>query len=143
MADPEALAELLAERECAKLVRKYARLADGDDVDSFVELFTPGGVWGRADGTVIKGREAIRSAYASRPRRGASRHQLLGVSVEFVGAGTAEGVSTALVVKSEGSSSKQVHILSYVDRFEQSDDGRWLIAARSSELLATHTMVVS
>jgi ketosteroid isomerase-like protein len=143
MADPEALAEMFAERECAKLLRKYARLADGDDVDGFVELFTPGGVWGRADGTAIEGREAIRSAYSSRPRRGASRHQLLGVSVEFIGARRAEGVSTALVVKSEGSSSKQVHILSYVDRFEQSDDGRWLIASRSSELLATHTMVES
>jgi uncharacterized protein (TIGR02246 family) len=143
MADPEALAEMVAERECAKLVRKYARLADGDDVDSFVELFTPGGVWGRADGTTIEGREAIRTAYASRPRRGASRHQMLGVSVEFIGAGRAEGTSTALVVKSEGSGSKNVHILCYVDRFEQSDDGRWLIAARSSELLATHTMVES
>ena len=143
MADPEALAEMLAERECAKLVGKYARLADGNDVDGFVALFTPGAVWGRADGTAIEGREAIRNAYASRPPRGASRHQLLGVSVEFLGAGRAEGVSTALVVKSDGSKSKQVHILSYVDRFEQSDDGRWLIAARSSELLATHTMVES
>jgi hypothetical protein len=65
---------------------------------------------------------------------------MLGVSVEFIGAGRAEGMSTALVVKSEGSGSKQVHILGYVDRFEQSDDGRWMIAARSSELLATHTM---
>jgi uncharacterized protein (TIGR02246 family) len=143
MADPGALAEMLAERECAKLVRKYARLADGDDVDGFVGLFTADGVWGRADGTAIEGREAIRRAYSSRPRRGPSRHQLLGVSVEFIGAGRAEGVSTALVVKSEGSGGKQVHVLSYADRYEQSDDGRWLIAARSSEVLATHIMVES
>jgi uncharacterized protein (TIGR02246 family) len=141
MADPEALAEMVAERECAKLVRKYARLADGDDVDGFVDLFTPSGVWVRPDGTAIEGRDAIRRAYSSRPRPGASRHQLLGVSVELVGAGRAEGLSTALVVKSEGSGSKRVHILSYVDRFEQAEDGRWLIATRSSELLASHTMV--
>jgi ketosteroid isomerase-like protein len=143
MADSEALAEVLAERACAKLVRRYARLADGNDVDGFVALFTPGAVWGRADGTAIEGCEAIRKAYDSRPQPGSSRHQLLGVSVEFIGAGRAEGVSTALVVKPHGPKSKQVHVLCYVDRFEQSDDGRWLIAVRSSELLATHTMVES
>jgi uncharacterized protein (TIGR02246 family) len=137
-ADP-LLQLLLDERACAHLIQRYGVLADGDDVESFVDLFTPDAIWQRADGATFRGHEQIRSVYTGRPASGFSCHLICNISVSL--AGTQATVhSNAVVLKSSGMSMPcttppAIAMASYVDHLQRCEDGLWRIAQRSASML--------
>lgn len=135
----ELLQSLLDERACASVVQRYGTLADGDDVDSFVDLFTPDAVWQRADGNVYCGHEQIRTVFAGRSAGGFSCHLICNVMVSLSG-NKATAQSAAVVLKSSVAGkpctiTPAVAMASYVDSLIRCYDGRWRIAKRYSSLL--------
>lgn len=136
MTDVSALEALLAERECAGLVRRYAELADGHDPDAFAQLFTSDGSWGRGEAGAICGHEEIRRAYAGRERLAGSRHLVLDVAVKLLDSGTAEVHSSAFVLKPAGQPGRLDRFLvAYRDSMARGADGVWRISQRQTTLL--------
>jgi len=132
-----------AEWECTKVIHSYAAAADGDDAEAFVRLFTPDGLWERPDGSVQRGHEQIRAAYAARPRSGFSRHIVAGVLVNVLELRRARASSLAIVLRAPGSHELPlrkvpgIHIVTYEDQLLCSEEGSWQIAHRTGKVLMT------
>lgn len=93
----DALQRLLIEDACRQLVLRAAAAADGHDADGLAALFAPDGVLQRPTGDPLHGREAIRAAYAARPRSRLTRHLVTNTRVEVESAGAARAHSLVLL----------------------------------------------
>ncbi len=130
------LARLLAERACLRLMTGYCTHLDAWEVDTFLELFIPDGVWRRTAPrpTIdLAGREAIRAFFHKRPTHSLSRHLILNPVVDILDADTARGVCVGLVVRGDATGTLPVPmrgvelIVEYRHRFVRTAEG-WRIA---------------
>ena len=89
----DALARLLIERACERLIVDYARFVDFGEASRIAELFTEDGVW-ESEGLRMEGRSAIREGFARREgvRRRVSRHACTNVAVDVISADEARGL---------------------------------------------------
>lgn len=65
---------------CERLLLQLAHLTDHGPHDAIAELFTDDGEFDR-DGTVVRGRQALRDMYAKRPASLMTRHMVSNVMV--------------------------------------------------------------
>lgn len=138
MTDSDASVALRDERECTRLVHRYAELADSHDVDAFVALFDPVGRWGRADGTEIVGHAAIRQGYAQRAGPAGSRHVVLAATPERTSENDIRLRSAALVFRPAAPNGNELvmHVVEYIDSMVREAGGRWCIARRVTRVVA-------
>lgn len=93
----DALQRLLIEDACRQLVLRAAAAADAHDADGLALLFAPDGVLQRPGGEPLNGREAIRAAYAARPRSRITRHLVTNTRVSVESAARARAHSLVLL----------------------------------------------
>lgn len=74
----------LAEFACHKLVLRAAEYIDNQDYVAFAALFTPNGELLRPGAELLIGREAIVTAYRTRPADRITRHMITNIRVELV-----------------------------------------------------------
>ncbi|HWI86431.1 MAG TPA: nuclear transport factor 2 family protein [Sphingomonas sp.] len=119
------------EHACAQLVNRYANLNDAGQWDSLIELFVEDARMSRpsAPDDWIKGREAIRAAFRSRPAR-MSRHLWTNIVIDAVDAREARGECALALFMPD----QPVKIGSFTDRFVKTDQG-WKFAERRGSLL--------
>jgi uncharacterized protein (TIGR02246 family) len=124
-----------AEDELAvrNLIARVARLADGDDVDAYVDLFTPDGSW-EMPGSTRRGHDDIRAGSIARRESGqvgsgaATRH-VVTTSVVAVDGDTAEAASTFQFFVDTTTTPRLSMIGTYQDHFVRTDAG-WKLARR-------------
>jgi uncharacterized protein (TIGR02246 family) len=99
----DALARLLAERACERLVTEYCHLVDHGEAARIAELFTEDGVWSSPENTMT-GREAIARGFARRQANTArmSRHVCGNVLIDVTGADQATGVCYLTLYRHDG-----------------------------------------
>jgi 3-phenylpropionate/cinnamic acid dioxygenase small subunit len=125
-----------AEDELAvrNLIAKVARRADGDDVDAYVELFTPDARWEMPGATRI-GHDDIRAGSIARRESGqigpgaASRHVVTTIVVTLDG-DTADAESTFQFFVDTTTTPTLSMIGTYQDHFVRTDAG-WKLARRT------------
>jgi uncharacterized protein (TIGR02246 family) len=88
------LETMLAERECERLVYRYAWLVDSGEAAGIADLFTEDGVWAAGDGEPMRGREGILRGFTRRQgiTRRQSRHVMTNVLIDITGPDTATGI---------------------------------------------------
>lgn len=93
-----ALARLLDERACERLVLDYAVLNDASDWDAVAALYVPEGRMSRptAPDAFIEGRSAILAAFRARPPR-TTRHVCANIRVTLIDSATAQIASQILL----------------------------------------------
>lgn len=93
-----ALARLLDERACERLVLDYAALNDAGDWDAVAALYVPEGRMSRptAPDAFIEGRDAILAAFRARPPR-TTRHVCANIRVTLVEPARAQVASQILL----------------------------------------------
>lgn len=93
-----ALARLLDERACERLVLDYAALNDASDWDAVAALYVPEGRMSRptAPDAFIEGRSAILAAFRARPPR-TTRHVCANIRVTLIDSATAQIASQILL----------------------------------------------
>jgi ketosteroid isomerase-like protein len=127
-----------AEDELAvrNLIAKVARLADGDDVDAYVDLFTPEAAW-EMPGAAVHGHDEIRAGSIERRKAGlvgsgaATRH-VVTTSVVTVDGDTAGAESTFQFFVDTTTMPRLSMIGTYQDHFVRTDAG-WKLARRIIE----------
>jgi len=137
MADErDALTTLLAERACERLLIEFVRRLDLGDPGSVADLFTPGGIWEWPAGArTIRGRDELRSYFASRPADRMSRRLCTNILVEVDSPTRARATSYLVTYRVDGYSGAMVpppapaNVGHYEDAFE-CHDGTWLLARR-------------
>lgn len=69
MTSPDSLQQLLIERECQRLIHRYAYLNDAREFEALVDLFTEDAILYRpsAPTHALQGRAAILAAFGTRP----------------------------------------------------------------------------
>lgn len=84
---------MLAERECERLVYRYAWLVDSGEAARVADLFTDDGVWAAGEGEPMRGRDGIRAGFTARQAitRRQSRHVMTNVLIDVTGPDTASG----------------------------------------------------
>ncbi len=135
--DDERLEALDMQVACADLVNRYAQAVNEHDVETFVGLFAPDGVWSRP-GMTMESRAQIRAFIAQMfvPER-AVRHVNGGVTVDRVGHGEARARSITCVFDAERISGGQAvmrapaYLAEYDDQIVRID-GVWLIQRRTT-----------
>jgi uncharacterized protein (TIGR02246 family) len=82
-----------AERECERLVYRYAWLVDSGQAAGIADLFTEDGTWAAGGGKPMRGRDGIREGFAERQAvtRRQSRHVMTNVLIHLTGPDTASG----------------------------------------------------
>ena len=129
------LRHMLMEWSCVKAMHRYTAAVDGDDIDLFLDAFTPDGVWER-DGTILRGHEELRDFYLGRPRGDFSRHLMSNIRVEVLDQEHARAISSAIVFKAARPASlplktlPQTLLSHYEDKLRCCADGQWRIARR-------------
>jgi ketosteroid isomerase-like protein len=93
----DALQRLLIEDDCRNLVLRAATLADAHDAAGFAALFAADAVLQRPNAAPLAGREAIREAYAQRPRSRLTRHLVTNTRITVESATQARGHSLVLL----------------------------------------------
>ena len=95
------LDQLVAERDCLRLMSDYCRHLDSRDEDAFVRLFTETAVFTKATAPVYEdqGHEAIRARVRMRPPSILSRHLMLNHIIDVDGPSSARGVAVGMVVR--------------------------------------------
>ncbi|MDF2638489.1 MAG: hypothetical protein K0R64_1473 [Novosphingobium lindaniclasticum] len=114
------------EHDCARLIARYANRNDAADWVAVASLYAADGRMARptAPDDWIVGREAILTAFQSRPAR-ATRHICSNVEITVVDGDTALGESAMLLFTGEGSPK----VGSFLDRFVRTGEG-WRFAER-------------
>jgi hypothetical protein len=81
----DALTQLLAERECERLIVQYCRLVDFGQAAEIADLFCQDGEWQGVD-LHLRGRDEIRAWFTEREQltRRVSRHICTNVAIELV-----------------------------------------------------------
>ena len=82
-----------AERDCERLVYRYAWLVDSGEAAAIADLFTVDGVWAAGTGEPMRGRDGIREGFTARQAvaRRQSRHVMTNVLIDVTGPDTATG----------------------------------------------------
>jgi uncharacterized protein (TIGR02246 family) len=134
-----------AERECSRLMVRSLRLFDARDWDGYAQLFTPDGLFVRANepDAPLKGREAIAAALSARPAARLTRHLCSNIEIEVRDATHAEGRCYLLLYAADASApagtgghrADEVQRLGeYHDLYVRTAEG-WRIARRSGRLI--------
>ncbi|KOG33233.1 nuclear transport factor 2 family protein [Streptomyces resistomycificus] len=131
--------QLLDERACERLLIDFVHRLDLGEPGSVAELFTEDGSWQWPDGDrLIKGREALRRYFGSRPADRLSRRLLSNILVTVTSPGTATAISYFTTYRVDGHDGgadpippgPPVQVGHYEDSFRKSPDGTWLLATR-------------
>jgi hypothetical protein len=139
--DPmDPMERLLAERACERLITDFVHRLDLGEPSSVAELFTEDGVWQwPEDGRLVKGRDALRAYFGSRPGDRLSRRTMSNVLVTVVSPDAAEAVSYFTTYRVDGydggmvPAGPPVQVGHYEDTFHRAD-GAWLLASRTLHL---------
>ncbi|MFI0819330.1 nuclear transport factor 2 family protein [Streptomyces sp. NPDC021098] len=131
---------LLAERACERLIVEFLRRLDLGDPGTVAELFTAEGIWEWPAGErVVRGREALREYFASRPPDRLSRRVCSNVLVTVDSTEAARATSYFATYRVDGyrggivPSRPPVNVGHYEDAFRRVE-GRWLLASRTTHL---------
>jgi ketosteroid isomerase-like protein len=127
----DALANLLAERACERLILNYAARNDAGDWDGVAALYTEDGRMSRptAPDAFIEGRAAILAAFKARPAR-TTRHICANIRVVVESEDYATASSQILLFTAAG---QPPLVGSYADRFSHTPEG-WRFAERRGSL---------
>ncbi|MFH8900941.1 nuclear transport factor 2 family protein [Streptomyces coeruleorubidus] len=139
--DPkDPMERLLAERACERLIIDFVHRLDLGEPSSVAELFTEDGVWQwPEDGRLVKGRDALRAYFGSRPADRLSRRTMSNVLVTVVSPDAAEAVSYFTTYRVDGydggmvPAGPPVQVGHYEDTFHRAD-GAWLLTSRTLHL---------
>ncbi|MYS91723.1 MULTISPECIES: nuclear transport factor 2 family protein [Streptomyces] len=136
----DAMERLLAERACERLITDFVHRLDLGEPSSVADLFTEDGVWTwPEDGRLIKGRDALRAYFGSRPADRLSRRLMSNVLVRVASPDTAEAISYFTTYRVDGyeggvvPAGPPVQVGHYEDTFHRAD-GTWLLASRTLHL---------
>ncbi len=128
---------LTAERACERLVLEVVRRLDLGDPSSAADLFTPDGVWEWPAGDRrVKGREALRGYFGSRPADRLSRRMCSNILVTLTSAATATATTYFATYRVDGYAGGMLppplpaNVGHYEDSFRNLD-GNWLLAKRT------------
>ena len=131
---------LLAERACERLLVEFLWRLDLGEPGSVAELFTADGIWEWPAGErLVRGRDALREYFASRPADRLSRRVCSNVLVTLDSATTAHATSYFATYRVDGyrggivPSRPPVNVGHYEDAFRRVE-GRWLLASRTTHL---------
>ncbi|MGA5140550.1 nuclear transport factor 2 family protein [Streptomyces azureus] len=131
---------LLAERACERLILDFVHRLDLGEPSSVAELFTEDGVWQWPEGDrLIKGRDALRTYFGSRPAGRLSRRLMSNVLVTVVSSGAAQAISYFTTYRVDGyeggviPAGPPVQVGHYEDTFRRAG-GAWLLASRTLHL---------
>jgi uncharacterized protein (TIGR02246 family) len=126
----EPLAQLLAERDIARLLIDYAALNDAGDWDAVAAMYVDDGRMSRpvAPDDFVEGREAILAAFKARPPR-TTRHIVSNICVDVDG-DTARASSQIQLFTAAG---QPPLVGSYHDRLVKTPDG-WRFTERRGSL---------
>jgi hypothetical protein len=132
----DALAALLVERACERLIVDFVRRLDLGDPGSVADLFTVDGVWYWPEGDRrIEGRAALRPYFASRPADRLSRRLMTNILVTVHAPDRATATSYLTTYRVDGWSGGMapaqlpVNVGHYEDELV-SVDGEWLLSSR-------------
>lgn len=138
--DHGALARLLDERACERLVVEFVRRLDLGDPGDVAELFTPDGTWEWPHGERhVQGRDDVRAYFASRPAQRTSRRLCTNVLIDVESPTRATGTSYLVTYRlddHDGSLLPPPHptnVGHYADTFVKLD-GTWLLHHRVTHL---------
>jgi hypothetical protein len=130
--------QLLAERARQRLLLDLIRRLDFQEPASVAELFTEDGTWAWPAGDrLVRGREALRTYFGSRPADRLSRRLMSNVLVEVTSADTASATSYFTTYRVDGydggtvPAGPPVRIGHHEDAFRRSAEGDWLLQART------------
>ncbi|MFG2548473.1 nuclear transport factor 2 family protein [Streptomyces sp. NPDC048581] len=133
----DSLDRLLAERACERVVIDFVHRLDLGEPASVAELFTEDGSWAWPEGErSVKGRDALRQYFGSRPADRLSRRMMSNVLVTVASPDTATATSYFTTYRVDGHEGgpvppgSPVQVGSYEDTFRRSPDGGWLLSAR-------------
>ncbi|GHG63657.1 nuclear transport factor 2 family protein [Streptomyces griseocarneus] len=128
---------LIAERSCERLIIEFVRKLDLGDPSEVAELFTTDGIWEWAAGDrSIRGRDALRAYFGSRPADRLSRRICTNILVTLTSESTATATTYFTTYRVDGHTGGMlparppVQVGHYEDTFRKVD-GRWLISNRS------------
>ena len=95
------LDQLMAERDCLRLMSDYCRHLDSRDEAAFINLFTETAVFTKSTAPAYEdhGHEAIRARLRMRPPSILSRHLMLNHIIDVEGPNSARGVAVGMVVR--------------------------------------------
>jgi hypothetical protein len=134
------LERLLAERACERLILDFVHRLDLGEPASVAELFTEDGVWQWPhDGRLVKGRDALRTYFGSRPADRLSRRMMSNVLVTVTSPDVAGAISYFTTYRVDGyeggvvPAGPPVQIGHYEDTFHRAD-GTWRLASRTLHL---------
>jgi ketosteroid isomerase-like protein len=133
------------ERACRRLVLKSIRAFDERDWSGYAQLFTPDGVFIRANQAdqPLLGSEAIRAALAARPATRLTRHLCTNLEIEALDAQRASGICYLLLYAGDASEPESAagrraddvqRVGEYRDTFVRTGEG-WRISRREGRLI--------
>jgi hypothetical protein len=135
-----ALARLLAERECERLIVEFVRRLDLGEPGDVAELFTPDGVWEYPqDGRRVAGCAALRAYFSARPADRLSRRLCTNILVTLDSPERAHATSYFMTYRVDGHTGGMVpsrlptNVGHYADTFARLD-GRRLLASRVTHI---------
>jgi uncharacterized protein (TIGR02246 family) len=134
--EEDMIATKVAEWSCSKAIHKYAKAADSNDAEMFLDAFTPEGVWVRPDGQELKGHAALRAFLLARPSGGFARHIVTNIVVDVMDSENATATSIAVVLKAKPPVSLPLQVAPatmlayYEDQLRRCEDGHWRISHR-------------
>jgi hypothetical protein len=139
MTIPNEAERWLVAAACCDTVARTARLTDLHEHEAFAALFTDDAELQRPDGSVLRGRAAILSAYRARPADRLTRHLVAGTVVDVVANDEACAASGVLLWRGHqddppGPFGRLAHgpavVGEFDDHLRRGPDGRWRIARR-------------
>lgn len=92
----DALARLVIESECQRLMNRFSWAVDAMDYDQVVSLFVPDCVFGRAD-KFFHGHAGLRQSLEGRPRDRVTRHVSSNIVIDVLDLDNAVGKAYCLV----------------------------------------------
>jgi len=136
----DALQRLLIKDACCDLVLRAAACADANDAPGLASLFAAEATLTRPDGAVLRGREAIETAYRLRPAERITRHLVTNIVVRIEALDAAHVCSSVLLWSGStedaaGPQGRRAHacqiVGSFDDRCALTPDG-WRFARRKA-----------
>ncbi|NUT25637.1 MAG: nuclear transport factor 2 family protein [Streptomyces sp.] len=128
---------LLAERACERVIIDFVHRLDLGEPASVAELFTEDGIWEWPTGErLVKGRDALRAYFGSRPADRLSRRLMSNILVTVTSPDTATATSYFATYRVDGHEGGMVppgppvQVGTYEDTFRNTPDGTWLLSAR-------------
>lgn len=130
------LEQLFGERACERLILDFVHRLDLGEPSSVAELFTEDGSWAWPEGgRLVRGREALREYFGSRPADRLSRRLMSNVLVTVTSPDAATAIAYFSTYRVDGfqgglvSAEPPVQVGHYEDTFRRVE-GRWLLETR-------------